>query len=111
MSCQNRQLPLLNPCLLICPVSLTFLGDGSSPALSAIFPSLTLVSPWQLMQGKMADMYTRLMACRQYVYNVARACDRGHFNAKVSGSPGAGAAGDAFPSGAGRRFCAVRSQP
>ncbi|KAK2525258.1 hypothetical protein Q9233_008969 [Columba guinea] len=36
----------------------------------------------QLMQGKMADMYTRLMACRQYVYNVAKACDQGHFNAK-----------------------------
>ncbi|CAN2389963.1 Isovaleryl-CoA dehydrogenase [Pristimantis euphronides] len=37
---------------------------------------------FQLMQGKMADMYTRLTACRQYVYNVARACDKGHFNAK-----------------------------
>lgn len=36
------------------------------------------------MQGKMADMYTRLMACRQYVYNVAKACDQGHINAKVS---------------------------
>lgn len=34
------------------------------------------------MQGKMADMYTRLMACRQYVYNVARACDEGHITAK-----------------------------
>ena len=41
----------------------------------------------QLMQGKMADMYTRLMACRQYVYNVAKACDQGHFNAKVSSLP------------------------
>lgn len=41
----------------------------------------------QLMQGKMADMYTRLMACRQYVYNVAKACDQGHFNAKVSSTP------------------------
>ncbi|XP_071971405.1 isovaleryl-CoA dehydrogenase, mitochondrial [Engystomops pustulosus] len=37
---------------------------------------------FQLMQGKMADMYTRLTACRQYVYNVAKACDKGHFNAK-----------------------------
>uniref|UniRef100_A0A7N5JXM2 short-chain acyl-CoA dehydrogenase n=1 Tax=Ailuropoda melanoleuca TaxID=9646 RepID=A0A7N5JXM2_AILME len=35
-----------------------------------------------LMQGKMADMYTRLMACRQYVYNVAKACDQGHCTAK-----------------------------
>nr|XP_025966478.1 isovaleryl-CoA dehydrogenase, mitochondrial isoform X1 [Dromaius novaehollandiae] len=40
------------------------------------------IGHFQLMQGKMADMYTRLMACRQYVYNVAKACDRGHFNAK-----------------------------
>ncbi|KYO28344.1 isovaleryl-CoA dehydrogenase, mitochondrial [Alligator mississippiensis] len=40
------------------------------------------IGHFQLMQGKMADMYTRLMACRQYVYNVARACDRGHVNAK-----------------------------
>ncbi|XP_003224841.1 isovaleryl-CoA dehydrogenase, mitochondrial isoform X1 [Anolis carolinensis] len=40
------------------------------------------IGQFQLMQGKMADMYTRLMSCRQYVYNVARACDRGHFNAK-----------------------------
>ena len=38
----------------------------------------------QLMQGKMADMYTRLSACRQYVYNVARACDKGHGSAMVS---------------------------
>ncbi|KAM9294017.1 isovaleryl-CoA dehydrogenase, mitochondrial [Gastrophryne carolinensis] len=37
---------------------------------------------FQLMQGKMADMYTRLAACRQYVYNVAKACDQGHYNAK-----------------------------
>lgn len=39
------------------------------------------IGHFQLMQGKMADMYTRLSACRQYVYNVARACDRGHFSA------------------------------
>ena len=37
----------------------------------------------QLMQAKMADMYTRLMACRSYLYTVARACDKGHFNNKV----------------------------
>lgn len=37
----------------------------------------------QLMQGKMADMYTRLMASRQYVYNVAKACDEGHITPKV----------------------------
>ena len=31
----------------------------------------------------MADMYTRLSACRSYVYSVARACDAGHVNIKV----------------------------
>ncbi|NP_001403149.1 isovaleryl-CoA dehydrogenase, mitochondrial isoform 3 [Mus musculus] len=36
------------------------------------------IGQFQLMQGKMADMYTRLMASRQYVYNVAKACDEGH---------------------------------
>lgn len=35
------------------------------------------------MQGKMADMYVQLSACRSYVYSVARACDKGHFNNKV----------------------------
>uniref|UniRef100_A0A8D3DS85 Isovaleryl-CoA dehydrogenase, mitochondrial n=1 Tax=Scophthalmus maximus TaxID=52904 RepID=A0A8D3DS85_SCOMX len=39
------------------------------------------IGEFQLMQGKMADMYTRLSSCRQYVYNVARACDKGHFSA------------------------------
>ncbi|XP_075873955.1 isovaleryl-CoA dehydrogenase, mitochondrial [Nelusetta ayraudi] len=39
------------------------------------------IGQFQLMQGKMADMYTRLSSCRQYLYNVARACDRGHFSA------------------------------
>jgi hypothetical protein len=31
----------------------------------------------------MADMYIRLMSSRQYVYNVAKACDEGHCTAKV----------------------------
>ena len=35
------------------------------------------VGEFQLMQGKLADMYTTLGACRAYVYAVARACDRG----------------------------------
>ncbi|TNN84270.1 Isovaleryl-CoA dehydrogenase, mitochondrial [Liparis tanakae] len=38
------------------------------------------IGHFQLMQGKMADMYTRLSSCRQYMYNVARACDKGHFS-------------------------------
>ena len=30
------------------------------------------------MQGKLADMYTTMQACRAYVYAVAQALDRGH---------------------------------
>ena len=37
----------------------------------------------KLMQGKMADMYVQLSACRSYLYSVARACDKGHYNSKV----------------------------
>ncbi|MDM4771060.1 isovaleryl-CoA dehydrogenase [Solimonas sp. SE-A11] len=35
------------------------------------------IGEFQLMQGKLADMYVGLAACRAYVYAVARACDRG----------------------------------
>ena len=35
------------------------------------------IGEFQLMQGKLADMYTNLNACRAYVYAVAKACDRG----------------------------------
>jgi isovaleryl-CoA dehydrogenase len=34
------------------------------------------IGTFQLMQGKIADMYTEMNACRAYVYAVARACDR-----------------------------------
>jgi len=34
------------------------------------------IGEFQLMQGKIADMYTAMNACRSYVYAVARACDR-----------------------------------
>ena len=34
------------------------------------------IGTFQLMQGKIADMYTTMNACRAYVYTVARACDR-----------------------------------
>ncbi|KZV71836.1 acyl-CoA dehydrogenase NM domain-like protein [Peniophora sp. CONT] len=40
------------------------------------------VGTFQLMQGKIADMYTRLNASRAYVYAVARACDRGQISRK-----------------------------
>jgi isovaleryl-CoA dehydrogenase len=35
------------------------------------------IGEFQLMQGKLADMYTTMNACRAYVYAVAKACDRG----------------------------------
>ena len=35
------------------------------------------IGEFQLMQAKLADMYTSLSACRAYVYAVARACDLG----------------------------------
>jgi len=36
----------------------------------------------QLMQGKLADMYTTMNACKAYVYMVAQACDRGETTRK-----------------------------
>ena len=36
------------------------------------------IGEFQLMQGKLADMYTTLNACRAYVYAVAQACDAGN---------------------------------
>ena len=35
------------------------------------------IGNFQLMQGKIADMYTAMNSARAYVYEVARACDRG----------------------------------
>lgn len=35
------------------------------------------IGEFQLMQGKLADMYVAFHACQAYVYAVAQACDRG----------------------------------
>jgi isovaleryl-CoA dehydrogenase len=40
------------------------------------------IGEFQLMQGKLADMYVGFNACRAYVYTVARACDRGETTRK-----------------------------
>ena len=40
------------------------------------------IGEFQLMQGKVADMYVALNACRAYVYAVASACDRGETTRK-----------------------------
>lgn len=42
----------------------------------------TPIGEFQLMQGKLADMYTTMNACRSYVYSVAAACDRGETTRK-----------------------------
>ena len=40
------------------------------------------IGSFQLVQGKMADMYVRMNATRAYVYAVAKACDRGQTTRK-----------------------------
>ena len=40
------------------------------------------IGEFQLMQGKVADMYTTMNACKAYVYAVAKACDRGETTRK-----------------------------
>lgn len=40
------------------------------------------IGQFQLVQGKIADMYTQMNAARAYVYTVAKACDRGETTRK-----------------------------
>ena len=40
------------------------------------------IGSFQLVQGKLADMYAATGACRAYAYEVARACDRGDASRK-----------------------------
>ncbi|WP_371188948.1 isovaleryl-CoA dehydrogenase [Thalassotalea maritima] len=40
------------------------------------------IGEFQLIQGKIADMYTQMNAARSYVYHVAQACDRGETTRK-----------------------------
>lgn len=40
------------------------------------------IGTFQLMQGKLADMYVDTQCSRAYVYAVARACDKGHVSRK-----------------------------
>jgi isovaleryl-CoA dehydrogenase len=44
------------------------------------------IGEFELMQGKLADMYTALMATRAYVYALAKACDRGRVTRKDAAS-------------------------
>lgn len=66
-------------------VVLSGIGTGIMAAcLDEIMPYLASrrqfgqpIGSFQLMQGKIADIYTKLNSARAYVYEVARACDRG----------------------------------
>ena len=40
------------------------------------------IGEFQLVQGKLADMYTTMNACKAYVYAVAKACDAGRTTRK-----------------------------
>jgi len=42
------------------------------------------IGEFQLVQGKLADMYTQMNAAKSYVYNVAKSCDRGETTRKDS---------------------------
>jgi isovaleryl-CoA dehydrogenase len=42
----------------------------------------TPIGEFQLMQGKLADMYSTMNACKAYVYAVGAACDRGETTRK-----------------------------
>ncbi|MBM7067784.1 isovaleryl-CoA dehydrogenase [Actibacterium sp. 188UL27-1] len=51
--------------------------DEIMPYLSTRKQFGTPIGNFQLMQGKIADMYTALNSARAYVYEVAKACDKG----------------------------------
>ncbi len=66
-------------------VVLSGIGTGIMAAcLDEVMPYMTErkqfgqpIGNFQLMQGKIADMYTAMNTARAYVYEVAKACDRG----------------------------------
>lgn len=66
-------------------VVLAGIGTGIMAAcLDEVMPYVTErkqfgqpIGSFQLMQGKLADMYTAMNSARAYVYSVANACDRG----------------------------------
>lgn len=44
------------------------------------------IGSFQLMQAKLADMYTRYQAAKAYVYSTAMACDQGHITQEDAAS-------------------------
>ena len=52
-------------------------GRGRCPTSTSASSSARAIGEFQLMQGKLADMYSTWQATRAYVYAVGQACDRG----------------------------------
>jgi isovaleryl-CoA dehydrogenase len=50
--------------------------------LDVVVPYVQPIGAFQLVQGKLADMYTTTNACKAYVYAVGKACDRGQTTRK-----------------------------
>ena len=82
---ENRGVRVLMSGLDYERVVLSGIGCGIMAAcLDEIMPYLAqrkqfgkALGEFQLMQGKIADIYTKLNSARAYVYEVAKACDRG----------------------------------
>jgi isovaleryl-CoA dehydrogenase len=64
------------------PVGTFQLMQGASHCLA-----LASDNKSNFLAAKIADMYTKLNASRCYVYAVARACDNGYINRRVSRMP------------------------
>jgi isovaleryl-CoA dehydrogenase len=54
------------------------------------------IGEFQLMQGKLADMYTTANACKAYVYAVGQACDRGETTRNYAAEKATWMAGEAI---------------
>ncbi len=57
-------------------------ASSGAPATSIEHLATDAITFIQLIQGKVADMYTRLSAARAYIYSAAQACDRGRITNK-----------------------------
>uniref|UniRef100_A0A7I4BBN8 Isovaleryl-CoA dehydrogenase, mitochondrial n=1 Tax=Physcomitrium patens TaxID=3218 RepID=A0A7I4BBN8_PHYPA len=57
------------------------------------------IGEFQLMQGKLADMYTKMQASRAFVYSVARMCDAGHADRKAIQCLGGNGYVNEYPTG------------
>ena len=83
---EGKGINVLMSCLDYERVVLSGIGTGIMAAcLDEVLPYVVerkqfgkSIGDFQLMQGKIADMYTAMNSSRAYVYEVAKACDRGN---------------------------------